>query len=166
MRPRHPHAAESGVGEHTARESEAPNSVPMGKSAWRTPTPKFGPGTARFRGLIVFRDRRSSESGTLPTSTPWNAGARSSVPEFQIKIPNLELWKTAQQSPSPTSTLLGMPAQFGTHSLSQPTTTEMSVARSSVPPELYKTATCALARFQPLRLPGLVPAFLSSRLKF
>ena len=54
MRPRHPHAAESGVGKHTARESEAPNGVPSGKSAWRTPTPKFGPGTARFRGLIVF----------------------------------------------------------------------------------------------------------------
>jgi len=56
MRPKHPHAAESGVGEHTARESEAPNSVPLGKSAWRTPTPKFGPGTERFRGLIVFAD--------------------------------------------------------------------------------------------------------------
>jgi hypothetical protein len=27
MRPKHPHAAESGVGEYTARESEAPNSV-------------------------------------------------------------------------------------------------------------------------------------------
>lgn len=58
MRPRHPHAAESGVGEHTARESEAPNSVPTGKSAWRTPTPKFGPGTARFRGLTFFRRSR------------------------------------------------------------------------------------------------------------
>ena len=55
MRPRHPHAAESGVGKHTARESEAPNSVSLGKSAWRTPTPKFGPGTARSRGLIVWR---------------------------------------------------------------------------------------------------------------
>jgi|GEM_PF-4279217 len=55
MRPKHPHAAESGVGEHKARESEAPNIVPLGKSAWRTPTPKFGPGTARFRGLIFFK---------------------------------------------------------------------------------------------------------------
>jgi hypothetical protein len=57
MRPKHPLAAESGVGKHTARESEAPNSVPSGKSAWRTPTPKFGPGTARFRGLIVSKIR-------------------------------------------------------------------------------------------------------------
>ena len=57
MRPKPPHAAGSGVGKHKARESEAPNIVPSGKSAWRTPTPKFGPGTARFRGLIVFADR-------------------------------------------------------------------------------------------------------------
>jgi hypothetical protein len=28
--------------------------VRMGKSAWRTPTPKFGPGVARLRGLLVF----------------------------------------------------------------------------------------------------------------
>ena len=55
MRPKHLHAAESGVGNHKARESEAPNNVPSGKSAWRTPTPKFGPGTERFRGLIVLR---------------------------------------------------------------------------------------------------------------
>ena len=61
MRPKHPHAAESGVGEHKARESEAPNIVPMGKSAWRTPTPKFGPGTERFRGLIVFGDNDATE---------------------------------------------------------------------------------------------------------
>ena len=55
MRSKSSHAAESGVGEHTARESEAPNSVRMGKSAWRTPTPKFGPGVARLRGLLVFK---------------------------------------------------------------------------------------------------------------
>jgi hypothetical protein len=56
MRPKHPHAAESGVGEHTARESERAQCVPSGKSAWRTPTPKFGPGTARSRGLIFYID--------------------------------------------------------------------------------------------------------------
>jgi len=54
MRSKSSHAAESGVGEHTARESEAPNSVRMGKSAWRTPTPKFGPGVSTLRGLLVF----------------------------------------------------------------------------------------------------------------
>ena len=55
MRSKTSHAAKSGVGEHTARESESAQCVPMGKSAWRAPTPEFGPGTARFRGLIRFK---------------------------------------------------------------------------------------------------------------
>ena len=46
MRPIASHAAVSGVGKHTARESEAPNVVRMGKSAWRAPTPDIGPGTS------------------------------------------------------------------------------------------------------------------------
>jgi len=46
----------SGVGKHTARESEAPNVVRMGKSAWRAPTPDFGPGTARCPGLYLLRN--------------------------------------------------------------------------------------------------------------
>ena len=66
MRPKHPPAAGSGVGEHTARESEAPNRVPSGKSAWRTPTPKFGPGAARLRGLIFFEGRGASDGVGLP----------------------------------------------------------------------------------------------------
>jgi hypothetical protein len=40
----------SSVGKHTARESEAPNVVRMGKSAWRAPTPEFGPDPARGPG--------------------------------------------------------------------------------------------------------------------
>lgn len=55
MRPIASHAAVSSVGKHTARESEAPNAVRMGKSAWRAPTPDFGPGTARCPGLYLFR---------------------------------------------------------------------------------------------------------------
>jgi hypothetical protein len=86
MRPKHLHAAESGVGKHKARESEAPNNVPSGKSAWRTPTPKFGPGTARFRGLIVFGARemignvKSRRSGTEGRSSEliWNSGTLES----------------------------------------------------------------------------------------
>jgi hypothetical protein len=54
MRPIASHAAMSGVGKHTARESEAPNAVRMGKSAWRAPTPDFGPGTVRCPGLYLF----------------------------------------------------------------------------------------------------------------
>jgi hypothetical protein len=54
------HAAMSGVGKHTARESEAPNVVRMGKSAWRAPTPDFGPGTS-VPGPLSFMPR-----GALP----------------------------------------------------------------------------------------------------
>jgi hypothetical protein len=54
MRPIASHAAMSGVGKHTARESEAPNVVRMGKSAWRAPTPDFGPGIARCPGLYLL----------------------------------------------------------------------------------------------------------------
>jgi hypothetical protein len=54
MRPIASHAAMSSVGKHTARESEAPNVVRKGKSAWRAPTPDFGPGTARCPGLYLF----------------------------------------------------------------------------------------------------------------
>ncbi len=55
MRPIASHAAMSGVGKHTARESEAPNVVRMGKSVWRAPTPDFGPGTARCPGLYLIQ---------------------------------------------------------------------------------------------------------------
>ena len=54
MRPIASHAAVSSVGKHTARESEAPNVVRMGKSAWRAPTPDFGPGSVRSPGLYLF----------------------------------------------------------------------------------------------------------------
>src|SRR6478735_9014235 len=53
MRPRASLAAMSSVGKHTARESEAPNVVRMGKSAWRAPTPEFGPDPARGPGLFL-----------------------------------------------------------------------------------------------------------------
>ena len=87
MRPRHPHAAESGVGKHTARESEAPNSVSLGKSAWRTPTPKFGPGTARSRGLIVFRihelaSRKGRNGREVPIKLPTD---RRQIPERRLR---------------------------------------------------------------------------------
>ena len=77
MRPKHLHAAESGVGKHKARESEAPNNVPSGKSAWRTPTPKFGPGTARFRGLIFCRSGRATFNAQRST---FNVQLRLSMP--------------------------------------------------------------------------------------
>ena len=86
MRPKHPHAAESGVGKHTARESEAPNSVPLGKSAWRTPTPKFGPGTARSRGLIVFRIAMPAlTQRTLSSRRALQGSVTTFVPDFGSK---------------------------------------------------------------------------------
>jgi hypothetical protein len=60
MRPTASHAAVSSVGKHTARESEAPNVVRMGKSAWRAPTPDFGPGIS-VPGPLSFTPR-----GALP----------------------------------------------------------------------------------------------------
>ncbi|MDQ5978987.1 MAG: hypothetical protein QG602_1961 [Verrucomicrobiota bacterium] len=54
MRPKAAPAAQSGVGEHTARESEAPNVVRLGKSAWRAPTPKIRPGHRKVAGPFCF----------------------------------------------------------------------------------------------------------------
>ena len=53
MRPIASLAAMSGVGKHTARESEAPNDVRMGKSAWRAPTPNIWPGSRKAPGLYI-----------------------------------------------------------------------------------------------------------------
>jgi len=54
MRPKHPHAAESGVGEHTARESESAQRCAAGKERVANAHPHFDPGTARFRGLCFL----------------------------------------------------------------------------------------------------------------
>jgi len=56
MRPIAPLAAVSGVRKHTARESEAPNDVRMGKSAWRAPTPNIWPGSRKAPGLYINTD--------------------------------------------------------------------------------------------------------------
>ena len=65
MRSRTSHAAKSGVGEHKARESESAQHCATGKSAWRAPTPKFGPGTERFRGLIFLGIRTGKRGDSL-----------------------------------------------------------------------------------------------------
>ena len=54
MRSKTSHAAKSGVGEHTARESESAQCVPMGKSAWRAPTPNLAPEPQGSGALFVF----------------------------------------------------------------------------------------------------------------
>src|SRR6188768_96584 len=70
MRPRASLAAMSSVGKHTARESEAPNVVRMGKSAWRAPTPEFGPDPARGPGLFLNIESHFSLSARRPGLGP------------------------------------------------------------------------------------------------
>ena len=55
MRPRHPHAAESGVGKHTARESERVQACAAGKERVTNAHPhKLASEAQYFRGLFVF----------------------------------------------------------------------------------------------------------------
>ena len=55
MRPRHPHAAESGVGKHTARESERVQACAAGKERVTNAHPHNWPRKLQsFRGLFVF----------------------------------------------------------------------------------------------------------------
>src|SRR6478609_164025 len=83
MRPRASLAAMSSVGKHTARESEAPNVVRMGKSAWRAPTPEFGPDPARGPGLFPYIESHFSlsarRSGPGPEPTYPSQGRRADL---------------------------------------------------------------------------------------
>ena len=55
MRPRHPHAAESGVGKHTARESERVQACAAGKERVTNAHPhKLAPEAARLPGPFLF----------------------------------------------------------------------------------------------------------------
>jgi hypothetical protein len=54
MRPKHPHAAESGVGKHTARESEAPNSM-RGKERVANAHPQIWPRDRMVPGPYCFQ---------------------------------------------------------------------------------------------------------------
>jgi hypothetical protein len=50
MRPRHPHAAESGVGEHTARESERAQQCATGKERVANAHPQIWPRDRKVPG--------------------------------------------------------------------------------------------------------------------
>lgn len=65
MRPRPSLAAKNGVGDPAASLTLGAQCRRSGKRAWRTPTPQFGPGTARFPGLVVFgiRERAGAPRG-------------------------------------------------------------------------------------------------------
>ena len=90
MRPRSSLAARSSVGKHTARESEAPNVVRMGKSAWRAPTPEFGPDPARGPGLFLNIENHFSLSarraGPGPEPTYPSRIRRADLSEMLIPL--------------------------------------------------------------------------------
>ena len=55
MRPKHPHAAESGVGKHIARESERVQACAAGKERVTNAHPhKLAPEAARLPGPFLF----------------------------------------------------------------------------------------------------------------
>ena len=64
MRPKHPHAAESGVGKHTARESERVQACAAGKERVTNAHPhKLAPEAAKLPGPFCFprSDRGAAE---------------------------------------------------------------------------------------------------------
>ena len=102
MRPTASHAAVSSVGKHTARESEAPNAVRMGKSVWRAPTPDFGPGTARFPGLYLYIEAfvsalSLSEARNHELTPAWRADRFFAVPE-QIRPDLGEIFRADREA--------------------------------------------------------------------
>jgi hypothetical protein len=54
MRPKHPHAAESGVGKHTARESERAQSCAIGKECVANTQPQIWPRDRKVPGPYFF----------------------------------------------------------------------------------------------------------------
>jgi len=61
MRPRHPHAAESGVGKHTARESESAQACAIGEERVAGPS---GPLPVRIFRVRPLRPVRSLPAGS------------------------------------------------------------------------------------------------------
>lgn len=76
MRPKHPHAAESGVGKHTARESERVQACAAGKERVTNAHPhKLAPETSKFPGPFRFYGRGFAGRGLRPR--PSLAGCRA-----------------------------------------------------------------------------------------
>ena len=59
MRPKHPHAAESGVGKHTARESERVQACAAGKERVANAHPQIWPRDRKVPGPYCFCDLKS-----------------------------------------------------------------------------------------------------------
>lgn len=79
MRPRHPHAAESGVGKHTARESESAQACADGKERVANAHPhKLAPEASKLPEPFSFSapapsSHRSSQIGTDQTKADGTA---------------------------------------------------------------------------------------------
>ena len=83
MRPKHPHAAESGVGKHTARESERAQSCAIGKECVANTQPQIWPRDRKVPGPYFFgslkrrRKVRRSPVGTTHGEPPKGRAKRS-----------------------------------------------------------------------------------------
>ena len=101
MRPRHPHAAESGVGEHTARESERAQQCATGKERVANAHPQIWPRDRKVPGPYYFagakrnsflrkhtdRIRRATSDHSLPRlPTPFRT--RTLALFFQANTPS------------------------------------------------------------------------------
>jgi hypothetical protein len=71
MRPRHPHAAESGVGKHNARESESVQACAAGKERVTNAHPqKLASEVARLPGPFFFYGSCEASGAVLPFRRP------------------------------------------------------------------------------------------------
>lgn len=75
MRPKPPHAAESGVGKHTARESERAQACVTGKECVANTHPQIWPRDRKVPGPYFFRGSiaRRSAQRTAILKTPTKA---------------------------------------------------------------------------------------------
>ena len=84
MRPKHPHAAESGVGKHTARESESAKECAVGKERVANAHPhKLAPEASKLPEPFSFSD------GANHTSVPRGFRGWTRIPAAQTPFRNL-----------------------------------------------------------------------------
>ena len=94
MRPRHPHAAESGVGKHTARESERVQACAAGKERVTSAHPhKLAPEAERlpepfsFSAIEAVAHAAGQQSGTGCSARDWSvAGPTANLWDRRVTI--------------------------------------------------------------------------------
>jgi len=70
MRPKHPHAAESGVGKHTARESERAQACAIGKERVANAHPQIWPRDRKVPGPYFFPRSKLVSHEAIPATQP------------------------------------------------------------------------------------------------